>query len=66
MSLFSGFFSRKIINPKIGDETKKTIELLRSWHNSHFAANRYCHNKAPILSSACLSTGAVAQSEALM
>lgn len=46
MSLFSGFFSRKIINPKIGDETKKTIELLRSWHNSHFEANRYCHNKA--------------------
>ena len=34
--------------------------------NESKAYYRYCHNKAPILSSACLSTGAVAQSEALM
>ena len=45
MGLFSGFFKQKIINTKIGDESKKTIELLRSWHNSHFTGNGYCYNK---------------------
>ncbi|CDF00950.1 unknown [Ruminococcus sp. CAG:624] len=45
MGLFSGFFKQKIINPKIGDESKKTIELLRSWHNSNFTGNGYCYNK---------------------
>lgn len=46
MGLFSDIFNLKTKTLKIGDESQKTIELLRTWHNSHFASNRYCHNKA--------------------
>ena len=39
MALFSELFK-----PKVGNESKKTIELLHQWHRSHFPDNGYCYN----------------------